>query len=114
MSPSEPLAMFKFRDWGHVKGDVHGLKAPASAPPQTKRNFLHATRRTAQDFLQSFKQKQVWEGITKDRVHQDLPHQDSFRLLQILPGQEKSPLCCKLQVHRLYDLPPKYKALSYA
>ncbi|KAL1863997.1 hypothetical protein Daus18300_007962 [Diaporthe australafricana] len=42
-----------------------------------------------------------------------LEHEDSFRLLELLPGQQDSPLAVRLLTSNLHECPP-YEALSYA
>jgi len=41
-----------------------------------------------------------------------LTHTDSFRLLELLPGEEGDPLCCRILMNRLQNA-PMYKAISY-
>ena len=50
---------------------------------------------------------------SKSYQHEDLPTQTSFRVVELLPGEEDDPIFCLLHVVD-WSNPREYEALSYA
>ena len=53
------------------------------------------------------------EGILETYEFKDLPSKTSFRIAELLPGGEDSPISCRIHIGD-WDNPPKYEAVSYA
>lgn len=53
------------------------------------------------------------ENSSASPLYSPLPHEDSLRILELLPGDHSAPIACKLFVSRLSSS-PAYEAISYA